>query len=62
MALHWRATDLGDDRVVDDAALLVGENRQGAGAVGQAGDVADDQRLEERDGVLALRARNGADE
>ena len=48
-------------RVVNDAALLVGEHRQGAGAVGQARNVAHNQRLQEGDGVLALRSQEIAD-
>lgn len=40
--------------VVNDAALLVGEDRQGAGAVGQALDVSNHKRLQEGNGVLAL--------
>jgi len=52
--VHLGGRHLRHHGVVDDAALLVGEHAQRAGAVGQTGDVADHEALEERDGVLAL--------
>jgi hypothetical protein len=55
--MYAAAARLGDDGVVDDAALLVGEAGQAAGAVRQAGDVAHDQPLQEGDRVLALHGR-----
>ena len=48
--------DLGDDGVVDGAAFLVGEDGERAGAVLEAGDVGDDEGLEEGDGPAALEA------
>lgn len=48
--------DLGDDGVVDGAALLVGEHGEGAGAGAEGGDVGDDELLEEGDGVAAGEA------
>jgi hypothetical protein len=47
---------LGDDGVVDGAALLIGEDREGAGAVLEAHDVGDDEGLEEGDGLAAHEA------
>ena len=45
--------DLGHHGVVDDAALVVGDDGEGAGAVFEGPDVADDDGLDEFDGVLA---------
>lgn len=42
--------------VIDDAALLVCEHRQGAGAVCQRGNVPHHQALQERHRILALQA------
>jgi hypothetical protein len=47
---------LGDDGVADGAALLIGEDREGAGAVLEAHDVGDDEGLEEGDGLAAHEA------
>lgn len=47
---------LGDDCVVDDAALLVGEAAEGPGAVLQARNVSHNEALDESDGVLTLLA------
>lgn len=44
---------LADDGVVNDAAILVGEDRQGRGADGQVLNVGDGDRLVELDTVLA---------
>ncbi len=46
---------LGDHSVVNDAALLIGEHAEGAGAIGDARDVADHQLLQERHCILALQ-------
>ena len=54
------ATHLGDNCVVDDAALLVGDDGQGARVVRQASYVTDHQLLNELDGVLALRECQGS--
>ena len=45
---------LGDDRVIDDAPLLVGEAAEGPCPILEPGDVADHERLGEGDGILAL--------
>jgi hypothetical protein len=47
---------LGDDGVADGAALLISEDREGAGAVLEAHDVGDDEGLEEGDGLAAHEA------
>ena len=45
---------LGDDCVVDDSTLLVGEAAERASTVLEAGDVAHHQGLDKSNGVLAL--------
>lgn len=52
---HVTCTYLGDHSVVDDAAMLVGEHAEGAGAVRDARNVAHHQLLQEGHCVLALQ-------
>ena len=49
----------GDDRVINDASFLVGEAAQAPRPILQPGDVADNKRLGEGDGVLALESERG---